>query len=79
MRESEAFWPEWISTIRKINLVSPVATLLESVGPFKILAVQMLYISQPFLSSATKRKFDAMADLLGQEDELRDFVSRLKG
>ncbi len=74
-----AYWPLWIDSLRKQGLTELAAWFLEAAGPLNILGAQVLYLGQPFISSTAYRGWQALANLLEQEDEARAFATLLKG
>jgi len=79
MESPRAYWPIWMDSLRRQGLTELAAWFLEVAGPLNILGAQALYLSQPFLSGPTNQGMRALANLLEQEDEARDFAALLKG
>jgi hypothetical protein len=76
---SRAYWPIWLVSLRKQGVADLFAWFLDAAGPLNILGAQVLYLSQPFLPSTSLPGLRALAHLLEQEDEARDFSTLLKG
>ena len=79
MESSRAYWPVWVDSLHRQGVADLAAWLLDVAGPLNILGAQALYLSQPFLPSASTQGMRALAHLLEQEDEARDFTALLKG
>ena len=79
MESSRAYWPIWLDSLHKQGVADLAAWLLDAAGPLNILGAQALYLSQPFLPSTAIPGMRALANLLEQEDEARDFTALLKG
>ena len=79
MESPRAYWPIWMDSLHRQGLTSLAAWVLEAAGPLNILGAQALYISQPFLPASATQGMRALAHLLEQEDEARDFATLLKG
>lgn len=79
METSRAYWPIWVDSLRRQGAADLVAWLLDAAGPLSILGAQALYLSQPFFSPSSMQGMRALANLLEQEDEARDFSALLKG
>jgi hypothetical protein len=74
-----AYWPIWIDSLRKQGLMELTTWLLEAAGPLNALGAQLIYVGQPFVPSTTSQSWQALANLLEQEDETRAFTALLKG
>jgi hypothetical protein len=68
-----------VDSLRRQGLTDLVAWILDAAGPLNFLGAQALYLSQPFLPSSSIQGMRALAHLLEQEDEARDFAALLKG
>ena len=79
MESSRAYWPIWVDSLRRRGVLDLAAWLLDTAGPLNFLGAQALYLSQPFLPSTSMQGVRALAHLLEQEDEARDFTALLKG
>ncbi len=79
METSRAYWPVWVDCLRRQGMADLAAWLLDAAGPLNILGAQALYFSQPFLPTSSVNAVHALAHLLEQEDEARDFTALLKG
>ncbi len=78
MDSSRAYWPAWLDSLQRQNLDGLVGWLLEAAGPLKVIAAQLLYVGQPLLPAPAAQLY-ALAHLLEEEDEARDFAALLKG
>ena len=79
MSSLRANWPEWTEALRRRGLDGFAAWLLEAGGPINIIGAQLLYIGQPFISPQANQGFQALVNLLEEEDEARAFTALLKG
>ena len=72
-------WPFWINALQQQGWAHFAAWVLEAAGPLNLLGAQILYLGQPFLPASTSNGLRALANLLEEEDEARDFIAQLKG
>jgi hypothetical protein len=79
MQSSRTYWLAWMGALRRLRLEGFVAWLLDAGGPFNVIGAQLLYISQPLVTSSIGDGMRALANLLEQEDESRAFAALLKG
>ena len=79
MESSRAYWQIWLDSLHKQGVADLAAWFLDAAGPLNILGAQALYLSQPFLPATVLPGMRALANLLEQEDEARDFTALLKG
>ena len=78
MDTPRAYWPIWMDALQKQDLAALAVWFLEAAGPLNILGAQLLYVGQPFVSSATGQSMRALANLLEQEEESGAFIALLK-
>jgi hypothetical protein len=79
MNENQHIWSSWASTLQRWGIKDGVASLLESAGSLTVLFAQVLYLSQPLLSSAvSSRSLYAFAQVLENPNDRREFVSFLR-
>lgn len=79
MDSPRTYWPKWTDTLRRLGLDGFAAWLLEAGGPINILGAQALYIGQPFAPRQASDTIRALANMLEQEDEAREFAALLHG
>lgn len=79
MDSPRAYWPKWTESLQRLGLDGFAAMLLEAGGPVNIVAAQLLYIGQPFVTPQTSDGMGALANLLEEDDEARAFAAILKG
>ena len=79
MDSSRAYWPIWTDFLRRQGLTELAAWFLEASGPLNVLGAQLLYLGQPFAPASANQGLRALADLLEQEEEARNFIALLKG
>lgn len=76
--QEQPFWSSWVQFLQKLGLNEPAAALLEGAGPFKLLAAQLLYFSQPFFDKALPTgQWEALAHMLEHQEESLAFAARL--
>jgi len=79
MSTPRAYWPIWLDALRKQGLTNLVAWALEAAGPLNLLWAQLIYMGQPFTPPTTRQGLLALACLLEQKDDAREFAALLKG
>lgn len=79
MDENQPIWISWSRVFRRWGISDGVASVLEGVGAFSLLAAQVLYLSQPLLSGVIPaRSLQAFAQMLENPAEKGAFVSFLR-
>jgi hypothetical protein len=79
MNNNQAIWMNWSRTFHRWGISEGVASVLEGVGGFSILAAQVLYLSQPLLSGVISAvSLQAFAQMLENPMEKRAFVCFLR-
>ncbi len=79
MQTNHDLWQTWSDRLGRLGLKSVAASLLDASGPLAVLGAQALYLGQPFLNQALPdRHFQALAELLENQDELRSFTAFLR-
>jgi len=74
-----SFWSDWARNLQRWGLRRPAAFLLESAGPLTVLLSQTIYLAQPFMRSGLQEEeWEALAALLENEQESRDFADFLR-
>jgi hypothetical protein len=71
-----AFWPDWVASLRKNQLDSWLAWLLDAAGPFNLIGAQLVYLATPLLGDSPQSK--ALAALLEDDTETRAFITLLR-
>ncbi len=72
-------WPQWADFLRRRGLEGLAVWALEAAGPLAVLGAQALYLGGPFLRPALPdAQLAALAGLLEDKDELRDFTAFLQ-
>jgi hypothetical protein len=81
MQEDESCWQKWANFLQERNLEEITITLLESAGPLKILAAQVVYAGIPLLQTfaPSKGTWLELANLLEDNQRSRDFIAYLRG
>jgi hypothetical protein len=69
-------WHNWAETLRRYKLDGLASWLLEAGSPLNVLGAQALYVTQPFVGG---KQFDAIAQMLEDEDETQAFTQFLRG
>jgi hypothetical protein len=79
MSADHPFWEIWTKTLRRWGMQAFAASLLEAAGPLTTLGAQMVYLSQPVMSSIFPRgHMDALATMLDNPAETRQFIVFLR-
>jgi len=77
--KARASWPQWADFLRQRGWEGLAAWALEAAGPLAILGAQALYLGGPLLRPAVSdTQLTALAGLLEDRDELRDFTAFLR-
>jgi hypothetical protein len=79
MSADHPFWEIWTKTLRRWGIQALAASFLEAAGPLTMLGAQMVYLSQPVLSSIMPRgHLDALATMLDNPAETQQFIVFLR-
>jgi hypothetical protein len=79
MSADHPFWEVWTKTLRRWGMHALAASLLEAAGPLTTLGAQLIYLSQPVLSSVLPRRHsDALASMLDNPSETQQFIIFLR-
>jgi hypothetical protein len=79
MDENQQIWTSWARALQRWGIKDGAASLLETAGSLTVLFAQVLYLSQPLLSSAvSSRSLHAFAQVLENPIDRREFVSFLR-
>jgi hypothetical protein len=79
MDVNQPLWASWSQVLHRWGVSDGVAAVLEGAGSFSVLVAQVLYLSQPLLSSAVSaRSFQALAQVLEDPAKKQAFVSFLR-
>jgi len=77
--KARASWPQWAEFLRQRRLEGLAVWVLEAVGPLAILGAQALYLGGPLIRPAVPdAQLEALAGMLEDRDELRDFTAFLR-
>jgi len=69
----------WIKTLHKLRLHHLIATFLEASGPINLLGAQLVYLSQPVLSTfISKEQSRDFAKILEDPTETAIFIKALR-
>ena len=70
---------KWIESLYKLRLQNLTATFLEALGPMSLLGAQLVYLSQPVLSSFIAREqSEDFAKILEDPSETEIFIEALR-
>lgn len=79
MSENQRIWICWARVLQRWGMREGVASLLEASGSLSVLFAQVLYLSQPLLSSTVSpRSLHAFAQVLENPADRQEFVSFLR-
>ncbi len=70
---------KWIKTLYKLRLQNLTATFLEALGPMNLLGAQLVYLTQPVLSTfISKDHSQDFAKILEDPSETALFIEALR-
>jgi hypothetical protein len=70
---------KWIETLYKMRLSNLTATILEALGPMNILGAQLVYLTQPVLSSFfNSDQSEDIAKILEDPAETASFIKAIR-
>ena len=70
---------KWVESLNKLGLQNLTATFLEAMGPMNLLGAQLVYLSQPVLSSfIPKEQSQDFAKILEDPSETEIFIEALR-
>ncbi len=73
------FWPSWAQFLQRNRLNRVAASLIEAAGPFAFVGAQAIYLTQPLIGPGEPgNQWQALAELLENRDELRNFATFLR-
>ena len=79
MSADHPLWEIWTKTLRRWGMQALAASLLEAAGPLTSLGAQLVYLSQPVMSSFFPcNQLDALATMLDNPAETQQFVVFLR-
>ena len=79
MSADHPFWEIWTKILRRWGMQALAASFLEAAGPLTTLGAQMVYLSQPMLSSFLPRShMNALATMLENPSETVQFITYLR-
>jgi hypothetical protein len=79
MNFDRQMWSRWAKLLHRWGIRDFAASILEAAGPLTIVGAQLVYMLQPFMGREfSGGTLDALANLLEQPDQVRDFVSFLR-
>lgn len=79
MQNNQQIWHSWAIRLQNWGIHEWVAALLEGAGPFIVLGVQFIYLSEPILRLAVPgAKIETLTHLLEDPQEIRDFATDLR-
>ena len=76
----ETYWPTWKNILARWGLISPACMLLEFSTSLIPIATQFMFLGMPiFKSAALGASYAALIEMLGDENQLRQFADYLQG
>lgn len=79
MTAEHHIWRSWMNTLHQWGLEDLAEWLLESAGPFSLIAAQGIYLGQPLLRHLLPDEhWSALAELLEQPSQQRKFIACLR-
>jgi hypothetical protein len=77
--ENQHIWKKWAEVLHRWGMEDMAASVLEALGPLKLIGAQVVYIGQPILNTIMpKDHVTAMAKLLDKPGEAEAFTSFLR-
>jgi len=77
--ENQYIWKKWADVLHRWGMEEMAATVLDALGPLKIIGAQAVYIGQPILNTIMpKDHVTAIARLLDKPEEAEAFTSFLR-
>lgn len=74
MQSNHENWQEWAQYLQQKRLIGIFCFLLNAAEPFKILAAQSLWLTQPFIHNSL---LGQLADVLSDEEQSQEFLNFL--
>lgn len=71
MQSSREFWHRWAESLRKYQIQTMVASLLEAASPLALVSAQVIYFCGGFIHN---NQISALANMLEDENEARAFA-----
>jgi len=79
METRAQIWQTWANTLNHWGLANFAAALLDALGPLNFFGAQLVYLSQPVLTTfASPNHLNALADMLENSQNTRAFVTALR-
>ena len=73
-------WPTWKNVLARWGLISPARILLGFNASLIVIAAQFMFLGMPIFKSASLgSSYGALIEMLGDEDQLRQFSDYLQG
>ncbi|MBW6465412.1 MAG: hypothetical protein K0B06_02790 [Brevefilum sp.] len=73
------YWATWKSILARWGIISPVRTLLGFSDSLLPITAQLMYLGMPiFKGAALGSSYAAFVEMLGDEDQLRQFADYLQ-
>jgi hypothetical protein len=75
---SSESWQKWAQSLQRSHLKGIALALLEGVGPIKMIASQVMLSTAPFFGENNRNTWQAIAEMLEDEQASRDFAKTLR-
>jgi hypothetical protein len=69
---------KWAQSLQRNHLRGIALTFLEGAGPLKVILSQVMLSTVPFLGGSSRSTWQAIAEMLEDEKESRDFAQILR-
>lgn len=80
MQDDSPYWDNWARILHNMGVTRLAASVLEGIGPLRILAAQLIHAGTPILGNPTNsNQWQALAAMLEDRDKSDQFISFLKG
>lgn len=79
MDSNRHIWRMWANKLQKWGLANWTASFIEAAGPLTLIAAQLVYITQPFISKALPEEhWQALTELLEDSGKTHHFAAYLR-
>jgi hypothetical protein len=75
---SEDTWKKWAQSLQRNHLKGFALTLLEGVGPLKMVLSQVMLSTTPFVGGSRREDWQAFAEMLENDQDSKRFAATLR-
>lgn len=78
MQDESPYWDNWARILHKLGVTHLAASVLDGIGPLRLIVAQLMHAGTPFLgNSTTGDQWQAMAAMLEDREKSNKFISFL--